>query len=103
MRSAIRLDDNSVALILQSGLGGNAKEFRVVHQSSWIFCFSVSSKNTGLMIRRMDKFIAKTLPCFSPFGKMVVLIMLRKRRNEIKNKSLSGILSPGSLNVCLLK
>lgn len=63
-RSAIRLDENSVALILQSVLGRNASDFRLLHQSSWIFQFSVSSKNIGVMVRRLDKFIFKYLALF---------------------------------------
>lgn len=38
-RSDIRLDNDSVALMLQSVLGGCAPEFRVQHQSSWISAF----------------------------------------------------------------
>lgn len=41
-RSALRLDCGSVALILQSVLGGSAEDFRVVFQTSWAFRFSVS-------------------------------------------------------------
>lgn len=63
-RSAIRLDNDSVSLNLQSVLGGKALEFRVLHQSSWIFRFSVSSKNVGLIIRRLDNFVCKDFALF---------------------------------------
>lgn len=63
-RSAIRLDNDSVATILQSVMGGASRDFRVVQQTSWIYYFSVSSKNIGFMIRRMDNFICKDFALF---------------------------------------
>ncbi|CAN6230176.1 unnamed protein product [Urochloa humidicola] len=59
-RSALRLDSDSVALILQSVLGGNAPNFRVVHQTAWVFRFSVAGKNVGIMVHRLGKFICKS-------------------------------------------
>ncbi|CAN6344139.1 unnamed protein product [Urochloa humidicola] len=58
-RSAFRLDNDFVALILQSVLGGNAPNFRVIHQADWTFRFSVSCKLVGLMIHRLRSFSCK--------------------------------------------
>lgn len=63
-RSAIGLDSDSVALILQSVLGGKASDFRVVFQTSWIYRFSISSKHVGLIIRRLDKHVCKEFALF---------------------------------------
>lgn len=63
-RSAIHLDNNSVGLILQSVLGGKALEFRVLHQSSWIFRFWISSKNVGLVVCCLDNFVCKEFALF---------------------------------------
>ncbi|KAF8671755.1 hypothetical protein HU200_049876 [Digitaria exilis] len=63
-RSVFRLDNDSVAVILQSVLGGCASDFRVQHQSFWIFRFSVPSKRVGFMIRNLDKFVCKEFALF---------------------------------------
>jgi hypothetical protein len=46
-RSALRLNEDSVALMLQSCLGGQATHFRAQLLSSWSFQFQVSSKAVG--------------------------------------------------------
>jgi len=50
-RSTVRLNADSIGLLLQSCLGGVAKDFNVTHLSGWMFKFSVSCKNVGFMIR----------------------------------------------------
>lgn len=61
---AIRLNYDSVALIIQSCLGGNANDFRVVHLYGLMFRFSVDSKAVGLMVARLKKFVC---PLFAIF------------------------------------
>jgi hypothetical protein len=61
LRSAdgYRIDPNSVSLILQSCLGGVAKDFYVPWLCDWCFRFSVSYKKVGLMIHHLDKVVGK--------------------------------------------
>ncbi|CAO2176397.1 unnamed protein product [Urochloa humidicola] len=61
-RSAIRLNIDSVGLILQSTLGGIASDFNVLHLPEWMFRFSVDSKLVGLMVHRSKSF---SCPSFS--------------------------------------
>lgn len=63
-RSAIRLNEDSVGLILQSCLGGSAKNFHVLHLSGWMFSFSVSCKNVGIMIHKLRSFSFKFFAIF---------------------------------------
>lgn len=63
-RSAIRLNEDSVSLILQACLGGNAKDYNVFHLSGWMFCFTVSSKNVGFMVHKLKSFICKSFAIF---------------------------------------
>jgi hypothetical protein len=49
-RSAIRLNEDSVSLILQSCLGGVAKDFKVAHPSRMCFRFLVFSKSVGFLV-----------------------------------------------------
>lgn len=53
-----------MSLILQAVLGGVAKEFRVSHQSEWMFRFSVASKKVGLMVHHLSKFACKSFAIF---------------------------------------
>lgn len=59
-RSAICLNEDSVSLILQSCLGGNAKNFNVFHLSGWMHGFSVSCKEVGFMVRNLKSFTCKS-------------------------------------------
>ncbi|CAN6311657.1 unnamed protein product [Urochloa humidicola] len=52
-RSAIRLNVESVGLILQSCLGGVAHDFKVVHLSGFMCRFSLASKSVGFMVYRL--------------------------------------------------
>lgn len=63
-RSAIRLNEDSVSLILQSCLGGSAKDFNVLHLSGWMFCFSVSCKNIEFMVYNLKSFSCKSFSIF---------------------------------------
>lgn len=63
-RSAIRLNVDSVGLILQSCLGGSAKDFNVFHLSGWMFSFSVSCKNIGFMVYNLKNFSCKSFSIF---------------------------------------
>jgi hypothetical protein len=49
-RSAIRLIEDSVSLILQSCSGGVAKDFKVAHLSGMCFRFLVFSKSVGFLV-----------------------------------------------------
>lgn len=55
-RSALRLNCNSVAIILQSCLHGVAKDFLVKHISGLMFRFSVDSKSVGFLIYHLKSF-----------------------------------------------
>lgn len=48
--AAIRINVDSMALILLACLGGKAEDFRVVWLRDWCFKFTVSSKSVGLLI-----------------------------------------------------
>lgn len=63
-RSSIRLNEDSVSLILQSCLGGVASDFRVLHLSDYMFRFSVSSKSVGLMVYKLKFFKCELFAIF---------------------------------------
>lgn len=63
-RSAIRLNVDSVGLILQSCLGGLAKDYNVIHLFGWMFGFLVFSKDVGFMIYRLRNYACKSLSIF---------------------------------------
>jgi hypothetical protein len=57
--SAIRIDSDSVSLMIQSCLGGVASDSNVVCLNDWCFRFSVSCKKVGLMIHHLKSFVGK--------------------------------------------
>lgn len=63
-RSAVRLNEDSLSLILQACLGGTAKDYNVFHLSGWMFSFSVYCKNVGFMIYKLKCFSCKTYAIF---------------------------------------
>jgi len=63
-RSAVRLNVDSVILMLQACLGGNAKDYNVLHLSGWMFKFSVSCKDAGFMIYKIKSFSCKSFRIF---------------------------------------
>lgn len=63
-RSAIRLNEVSVAMILQSCLGGVAKNFNVFFLSGWMFSFCVSCKQVGFMVYNLKSFACKSFSVF---------------------------------------
>ena len=63
-RPAIRLNEDSVALILQACLGGVAKDFSVYYLSGWMFKFTVSCKKVGLMVYKLNNFSCKSYSLF---------------------------------------
>lgn len=63
-RSSVKLNVDSVSIILQSCLGGSAKDFEVVFLSGWMFSFKVSCKNVGLLIYRPKSFVCN---CFAVY------------------------------------
>lgn len=63
-RSAIRLNEDSVGLILQACLGGVAKDFSVTHLCGWMFSFLVSCKEIGFMIYNLKNFSCKSFSVF---------------------------------------
>lgn len=52
-RSTVRINGDSVGLILQSCLGGVAEDFQVSWLKDWCFQFKVSSKSVGFMVYRI--------------------------------------------------
>lgn len=69
-RSTVRLNEDSISLVLKATLGGVAKDFCVTHLSGWMFSFLVSCKDVGFMIYRLKQFICKQYAIFSTFGVM---------------------------------
>ena len=63
-RSAIRLNEDSVGLILQACLGGVAKDYNVYYLSGWMFKFTVSCKKVGLMVYKLNNFSCKSFTLF---------------------------------------
>jgi hypothetical protein len=63
-RSAVRLNVDSVSMMLQACLGGNAKDYNVFHLSGWMFKFSVSCKDVGFMIYKLKSFSCKPFRIF---------------------------------------
>lgn len=63
-RSAIRLNEDSVSLLLQASIGGVAKEFCVSHLSGWMFKFVVSCKEVGFLIYKLKQFTCKQYSIF---------------------------------------
>ncbi|CAN6170069.1 unnamed protein product [Urochloa humidicola] len=55
-RSALRLSEDSVSLILQSCLGGMALDFKVVYLAGSMYRFSVSSKSVGFLIYKLKSY-----------------------------------------------
>ncbi|CAN6238721.1 unnamed protein product [Urochloa humidicola] len=55
-RSRVKLTEENVGFLLQSVIGGIAKDFAVVEVENWIFKFSVSCKEVGLMIYKLGFF-----------------------------------------------
>jgi hypothetical protein len=53
-RSRIKLNSESVRLILQPCFGGHASRFKVSYCQNWSFMFSVVSKDVGLVIYQGD-------------------------------------------------
>lgn len=63
-RSAIRLNEQSMVLILQSCLRGKDVDFHVIHLSSMMFRFSVASKNVGFLIYRVKSYVCASFAVF---------------------------------------
>jgi hypothetical protein len=63
-RSHVRLNEDSVSLMLQACPGEIAKDYNVFHLSEWMFSFSVSCKNVGFMIYKLKSFSCKSFAIF---------------------------------------
>ncbi|CAN6244016.1 unnamed protein product [Urochloa humidicola] len=63
-RSAIRLNNESVVLMIQSCLGGIDLDFRVQHLAGTMFRFSVFSKHVGFMIHKLSSFKCRAFDIF---------------------------------------
>lgn len=63
-RSSVRLNVDSVSLLLQSCLGGVAKDFHVKFLSGWMFSFCLSCKDVGFMVYRLKSFACKSFAVF---------------------------------------
>ena len=62
--SVIRLNEESIGLILQACLGGVAKDYNVFHLSGWMFGFLVSCKKVGIMIHKLKSSSCKSFAIF---------------------------------------
>lgn len=56
-RSSLRVNSDTIALMLQASLGGTAADFQVLWLKNWCFRFTVSSKQVGFMINKLRKVI----------------------------------------------
>jgi hypothetical protein len=74
-RSAIRLNEYSVSLILQSCLGGVAKDFKVAHLFGMCFRFLVFSKSVGFLVYNLKFYKCLSLWLSLIFRKMVAPIV----------------------------
>lgn len=63
-RSSIRLNEDSMSLLLQACLGGIAKDFHVKYLLGWMFSFQVSCKDVGLMVYHLKSFACKSFAVF---------------------------------------
>lgn len=63
-QSSVRLNEDSVALMLQACLGGLARDYNVFFLSGWMFIFSVSCKNVGFMVYKLKSFSWKSFVVF---------------------------------------
>lgn len=63
-RSAVKLNVDSVGLLLQSCVGGSAQDFKVLHLSGWMFRFTVSCKNAGILIYNLKSYSCKFFSIF---------------------------------------
>lgn len=63
-RSSVRLNEDSVGLLLQASIGGSAKDFNVMHLSGLMFRFSVSCQEAGFMIYNLKTFACKQFAIF---------------------------------------
>src|SRR3954466_3021228 len=75
-RSKIRLNDDSVGLILQSCFGGSSNRFHTSRLMNLSFKFSVSCKSVGFTIIRGGNMSIRFSMLNSFFGAMGVQIML---------------------------
>jgi hypothetical protein len=92
-RSAIHLNEDSVALMLESCLGSQATLFRVHHVSGWSFQFQVRSKAVGFWLYDLKSVCCKIFSVhFSlwvnggPTGNVSIIFGLR-------NSCVNGLLS----------
>lgn len=86
----MRLNEDSVGLLLQSCLGGLATDFHVSHLSRWMFRFSVSCKSVGLMVCKSKSFICKIFVAYFFLWVMVVLIGKKSTIFGLLKRKLNG-------------
>ena len=99
-RHLFRLTEDSVALALQSCLGGRALDFHVKLMSNNHFRFSVFSKEVGFFIYKLRRVISSTFDCFFISRTMAlptgnarnVLGRLKRKRNGLKSVTLRRLL-----------
>jgi len=89
--SAVWINIDSISLILQACLGGNAKDFDVIHLSGWMFKFSIFCKNVGFMIT-LEVILVRVLPSSSTSGVVEARIGARITLSGYRSKMQSGIL-----------
>ena len=80
VRSAVRLNEDSMGLILQACLGGVAMDINIFHLSGWMYSFSVSCKNVGIMIHKLKSSVLLQDFCH-------LLLPLRGEEDQIGVKS----------------
>lgn len=79
-RYPFRLTEDSVALALQSCLGGSAPSFHVTELSHNHFCFSVSCKSVGFLVYDMRRFIGSSFDIYFHLGNNGVPHWEREKR-----------------------
>jgi len=90
-RSTVRLNSDSVSLILQACLGGNAKDFRVIHLSGWMFKFCFARMWVS-WFTSLKVILVRVLPSSSTFGVVEAQIGARIILSGYRNRMQSGIL-----------
>jgi len=63
-RFLFRLTEDSIALALQSCLGGRASDFHIQFLSNNHFCFSVFSKDVGFQVYKLKRIITETFDAY---------------------------------------
>ena len=89
-RSSIRLNEESMSLILQASLGGVANDFNIIHLSGWMFRFQCLARMLVSWFIDYITLLANPFSSFSPFGEKEVLTSEETSPFTAKNKRRNG-------------